>query len=1029
MSTLDWKRKLAAYLHDPPEKAYDFGPRHQDRAKHYASMILGEGVWQDHDPDHSAAAADRFIFPDGRKPGVGGLGEGVKFRHPLTGQVAFTAGQPGGFPRKEDAANAEAAVDTGIPHFELPDLKDRFWLLWRLWLHQTVVHPEGQKQGAPALAYLPADTRIPDGTIWHHNSVVSALEATRGSDGSLHPALLLFQIGPVQEFIAQARSTRDLWSGSYLLSWMMAHAMKTLTDELGPDAVIFPSLRGQPLFDWLHQDLLRKAKHRQGEKDSKSFWEANDLGNPRHQHLPLTPNLPNRFLAIVPAGYDAKKLEAVFDASNPQSEWAHISEACLQFLNTTGGAVDGKALERWQFQVEHFWQVTWQLWPWPDVPKALEELARIPAGETSRLALGSDVAKHIPAEHLDVRCYDHKSWKDARGQWQSQLLPDAHGQPVIRKTGWAWSAHYQLLSHRHDARRQTRDFTAWQVNQQIHKDHFSGKEEVIADSAWLKQAQESPALRFLFRGSDELGAVNLVKRVWHKAYLEKKQKLTRARTSFDSVPAVAAAPYVERVRKLTATSGPLREWFVSPDGFPPLASAARAWFLGGTIAEWDSKSEEDWFRATDASAFCLEEWDSAIAACQSEQGKPALGKARAALAALHKQVGSKPARYHAVLALDGDEMGKWIAGEKSPAIKNVMAPEAAQYFREHVNAVNVEEWLNSPRPVSPSFHLQFSEALANFALYAARRIVEHHHGQLIYAGGDDVLAMLPADEALACAQGLRLAFQGRSQRGAGIPPAGSEASPPRSLPDLYPDLFADCPDGFIRLKDGDRDKGARRPVEPSWPLLVPGSSATVSVGVAIGHIREPLQDMVQEAQAAEKRAKAKPVRKVFDREKNQEAEKLNEGWGRDALAVTLFKRGGETLRWGARFASPAFELLAFFQPRYRSRLDDPKFVPPISGKFPYRLAELLDRYEARKELTPELKAIATREFAHVVKQQADALPDADKPVFQTLAENYLQHLLDFEWKDDDGQSCRRARPLTEFYHLFAVEAFIARQGE
>jgi len=35
-------------------------------------------------------------------------------------------------------------------------------------------------------------------------------------------ALLKFQIGPVQEFIAQARSTRDLWSGSFLISWMMA---------------------------------------------------------------------------------------------------------------------------------------------------------------------------------------------------------------------------------------------------------------------------------------------------------------------------------------------------------------------------------------------------------------------------------------------------------------------------------------------------------------------------------------------------------------------------------------------------------------------------------------------------------------------------------------------------------------------------------------------------------------------------------------------------------------------------------------
>lgn len=34
-------------------------------------------------------------------------------------------------------------------------------------------------------------------------------------------ALLKLQIGPVQDFIAQARSTRDLWSGSSGLNWCL----------------------------------------------------------------------------------------------------------------------------------------------------------------------------------------------------------------------------------------------------------------------------------------------------------------------------------------------------------------------------------------------------------------------------------------------------------------------------------------------------------------------------------------------------------------------------------------------------------------------------------------------------------------------------------------------------------------------------------------------------------------------------------------------------------------------------------------
>jgi hypothetical protein len=66
-----WHRKLAAYLHDPPEKAYDYGPHHLKRAQHHARNAGVETTWQGStgQPDWAAAAADRFIFPDGRKAG------------------------------------------------------------------------------------------------------------------------------------------------------------------------------------------------------------------------------------------------------------------------------------------------------------------------------------------------------------------------------------------------------------------------------------------------------------------------------------------------------------------------------------------------------------------------------------------------------------------------------------------------------------------------------------------------------------------------------------------------------------------------------------------------------------------------------------------------------------------------------------------------------------------------------------------------------------------------------------------------
>lgn len=998
----NWEQKLAAFLHDPPEKGYDYGPAHVERARNYASLILGHSAWRDHDPDHSAAAADRFIFPDGRKPVIPDLGEGVVFRHPFTGELAF---EERSFPEKGDA---ESAISSGIPDFQLPDLKARFWLLWRLWLHQSVVHPDGQQQGAATLAYLPADTRIPDGSIWHHNSIVSALEGTRDANGKLKPALMLFQIGPVQDFIAQARSTRDLWSGSYLISWMMAYALKTLTDELGPDAVVFPSLRGQPLYDWLHKDLLLKAAHRQGGKDSKDFWEANGMGKEQHQELILTPNLPNRFLAIVPADFDPKAVANVFEYEDTKSEWRRIADTCLSFLKKCGCPIQGKALDAWKFQILNFWQITWQIWPWQEVPDAIKSVELIPRPAQPSLADAYKVATSIPVEHLDARCYQNKSHKDQHGKWQTEIIPEPNGRPVVRKAGWAWSAHYQLVAHRLDARRQTRDFKAWSGQQQTHKDHFSGKEEVVASEEWLKIAQEK--LPHLFRGKDELGAVNLIKRVWHKAYLGGVQKLNRARTAFDSVPAVAAAPWRDRILLS------LRE---SEAGWSELLDFWTAVKAADGLLDFSlpaAGTEGKWFERVDASVFHESFWRGLEAEGENvSRIKSAEDALRAFLRATDK---GRPSRYYAVLALDGDNMGKWLAGENSPPVRDVMSRAAAKYFENteyFPDAIeNNRRWLNSSRPISPSFHLQFSEALANFALYAARRIVEHHHGQLIYAGGDDVLAMLPADEALACARGLSLAFKGS-------PELWSNGS-------IYHHIFDDCPKGFVRLKDGGWASGARQPGEPSWPLLVPGEHASVSVGIAIGHIKEPLQDMVREAQAAERRAKAKPMRRVLDRQTGQERDTLSDGWAGNAVAVTLFKRSGETIRWGTRFGSKAFELLRFLHQKYRGPIDEPEKKMSISGRFPYRLIEILSRYDARQPLTDDLVAIANADFAYVVEQQASGLDNAEKAEIRDVVSAYLEELRTFSWRDE-GNDRVSPRSLSEFYNLLAVEAFVSRSGE
>ncbi|MCX8156280.1 MAG: type III-B CRISPR-associated protein Cas10/Cmr2 [Verrucomicrobiae bacterium] len=1006
-----WKRKLAAYLHDPPEKAYNFGPNHIERAEIHAASFGVAELWRNMagNSDWTAAAADRFVFPHGNNLREN-IGEDASpcFIHPMSGRAEKPALVQANFPSEEQAQQWLAEIRQD---WTSDDAAVNFLRTWRKWSACAAEHHGGQNAGAKFLPYLPADTRVCDGTIWHHCAIVSALEATRIDENNLKsglaPAFFLFQVSPVQEFIAQARSTRDLWSGSYLLSWLTMHAIKAVADRFGPDAIIFPSLKGQPLYDYLERRL-------------GVMPETSNV---------LVPGIPNRFLAVVRADFDGNLAAQAFN-----DEWKRIAENCLHWL---GDRQVHLPEGLFRAQVEHYWHIAWQLWPWQGVKEALKNLGKLPLGKSNPIHLAKIIAENIPAQHRDNRCYR-----------DDQLDP-----------GWAWSAHYQLCQHALDARRSLREFMGLPTNPQArpgHRDALSGKEEAVLSSDAIENLQNAE-VSALFRHADPLGAANVIKRVWHKAYLARLQEinggrypcsLSRACKSFDSVPSVAAGQWLYNLKQRLEDNAELRADLVAlSSNLHQVADNLKGVSVGSPIERDDSWQVLKWLEATEVEIFTDRFWQNHRGAIQGNEHIQAAAQQVHTLKQKHKL--EEPPAYYAVLALDGDQIGKWLSGEKSPSVEKVISPRAAAYFAQQMPGTMTPEeqeafnqaateiampegwqgawppqtvqewiraWLASPRPISPSWHLQFSEALANFGLYAARRIVEEvHHGQLIYAGGDDVLAMLPADEAVQCAKNLRAAFQGRRQ-------------------DMTPrcqELFREnTPEGFLWLERPGKN-------DPSWPLLVPGPRMTVSVGLAIGHVKEPLQDMIAEAQKAEKRAKSAPEREVFDHHDTPPAPKWKaaEGWDRDALAVTLYKRSGETIRWGAKFGSPAFPLLEYFQTHFRDNPLDADTPPPISGRFPYRLAELLERYGLHTN-TDTLRDIAAKEVAYVISRQTteDANGAAhgafNRATLQELCMNYLEHLAEFSWRRPrEQQAALVPRPIGEFVNLFLIETFIRRQAD
>ena len=968
-----WQRKLLAYLHDPPSKPFNVA-EHRKMAEtliRNAGFEPADVAWFfDKVCDHTAAAADRVVCPKSSALRAE-WNESTAFKHPMGGGELH-------FEQPIKHTEAETQVAAQQPHgYDWSKVSTeqegqdwaKFFIHWRLWRQFCA-------EKHPSLAHMPADTRIPDHTIWTHCNLVSALQASveianAGPNVEVRlfkPAFLVMQIGPVQEFIAQARTTRDLWSGSYLLSWLISHGIKAVTDAVGPDCVLFPSLRAQPLFDFLHKDSLYEPL---------GIWEERQRdGSKKRMHAEehiLTPNLPNRFLAVVPMqGYEVEgrripssgELAKVAKEAMEKELAENISQACLAWFAEKAHAVPSVALDRWRQQVSQFLNVTWQVWPWEhDVKHAIDSMRH--SAETQSLALAYDAAiSSIPKGDQDPRNYRHQSWMDAGG-WHSKITDDP---PVIENPGFAWAAHYAGAEFQLAARRNTRDFEAWADNDDKRdgavKDMLSGKEEVIGSKDWQKGLSNIPGHHF--REHEQLGAMNLIKRIWHIAYLQPKDLKRTPR--FDSLPSVAAATFaIEVVDKMVDDD---KAWPLLLD-FQRAATAAKDDYGAEVSAE---NSEKLWIERSDASIFHINEWEREIRETKDHAAKRRLTDARDTLNRLlgKRGLNDEPRGYVAVLAMDGDSMGQWVSGAKSPKSRGHLAVETVSYFEKHDK---LRQLLDTQRPVSPSYHAQLSEALANFALYLAGPIVECFDGQIIYAGGDDVLAMLPAEQALPCARALRMAFRGDPD-----------------LPNVFEGALNAKTDqwGFVGL-DGDTDifRRTKRFVPRGHPLVVPGQNADISAGIAIGHMHSPLQNLVEAARQAEKRAKQE--------------------YGKAAFAISLFKRSGETTEWGAKWDSHAIDLADCFA----ESSGDGK---PLSAKFPYALAGLLRPYAIDAEFRIAKNngfdpfAVFTAEFAHVVKQQGRDVPDR----FSKLAGDYLNE-------------CANRR-LDDFLGPFLTTTFINRGG-
>jgi CRISPR-associated protein Cmr2 len=306
-------------------------------------------------------------------------------------------------------------------------------------------------------------------------------------------------------------------------------------------------------------------------------------------------------------------------------------------------------------------------------------------------------------------------------------------------------------------------------------------------------------------------------------------------------------------------------WPQEMDYFPSVSSVASALFLQqakekapGALAEFEQALDE---LAKQKIIFALPNFNKALAALPDwhhdgfyfyeerlrdevvkyEMGETpspaqqlALRVARTKLENLRKQAGTHLSSYYAILMMDGDSMGRRVS-----------------------DCEKIEQ------------HRQLSEKMEDFARFVTK--LKPAGSAVIYAGGDDVMMLLPLRHALAVARELR---------------------------DEYMALF---------------NKWASEAFGAEKAKATP---FTCSAGLVIAHHLSPLDAVLQETRAAEKRAK-----NLYDR---------------DALAITVLKRSGEPVQVGAKWevgSEKTVELILDFVQLFEKKENG------LAAKFPYDAAQ------------------------------------------------------------------------------------------
>lgn len=504
-------------------------------------------------------------------------------------------------------------------------------------------------------------------------------------DRTLHVTL-----GPVQDFIRQARRTRDLWAGSFLLSWLSGVAMKAVTDRHGK--IVFPLVEQDPLYNALHKRTVA----------GQAVW-------------PVVGSLPNRFEATLPEGVRAG--EVVEDVHRA---WNRLADTVWDVFLSDIAAPGTEAI--WQRQINGFWQIAWAFGAAKD-------------GVLARRKLWHTAA--LPGEEGGDHCTIMGDWQElsgfvrARGQAKEQ---DDFWNRVRNRVNEVIYGKDGMVDGALELRRSERLCAIALVKRLfplLPLDRFEGAIGWVPGAS-SEAAEDQREVRLLLRkypSTAYMAAVPWLANAWKRdpnacrAYAKAVRGHWRdtpiERDLPDDPPGPEIVTHAERRTRVAALAGSRAFGELDGNMFFADAIARRRTEMRLDLHGADATRRKAAVEADHRAAEPLVEALRALQAATAPSGGRRQEKMREA------------SPFYALLLMDGDRMGERV--------------------KENPEGV--------------------SAALSAFTR-EAEGIVRRKDGLLIYAGGDDVLALLPVHTALDTAdslsQAFRIAFAGMATLSAGL---------------------------------------------------------------------------------------------------------------------------------------------------------------------------------------------------------------------------------------------------------------------